>query len=298
MAIDTIEEETELNQETEIVDEQLSVDAPVVDESEESEVEESGDIEEPEVTITLGDDPVEPEEPKAHNPNLVNTLRKVARDKDKVIRELQAKLKTVAPENKPVELGPKPDIASDEIGWDTEKFECELLAWTERKRAIEAEAEKAKKVQEDADKEWSQLHENYAKSKTALKVRDFEDAEDVVKQHFSEHQQALILAGVNNPAALVYVLGKHPEEAERLSKITNNVRFAVELGKLEGKMKVTPRATPPEPEKGIPRSAGGAIVNSKTAYERELARLEAKAEKTKDGDRSEVIAFKRKHRDR
>lgn len=277
MAVAIEEDEVELDQETEIVDEQLSVDAPVVDESAEpeGESEEAEQTEEEEVSITLGDEPVEPEEPKAFNPNLPNHLRKVAREKDKVIRELQAQLKALSPENKPVELGAEPDMADEDVNWDTDKFKAKFLAWTERKRAIEAEAIKARKAQEDADREWAQLHENYAKAKTALKVRDFEDSEDVVKQHFSEHQQALILAGATRPAELVYAIGRHPEEAERLAKITNNVRFAVELGKLEAKLKVTPKVAPPAPEKGVPRTAGGgAAVNSKSAYERELARLE------------------------
>jgi hypothetical protein len=133
------------------------------------------------------------------------------------------------------------------------------------------------------------VHENYAKSKKALKVKDFQDAEDEVAAQFSEVQQAIVIAGAANPGALVYALGKNPKKLQELASIKDPVKFAVAVGKLETEVKVTKRtSTKPAPETPL-RSTSSAAASTAT-----LERLEAEAAKT--GDRSKVVAYKRQQR--
>ena len=82
-----------------------------------------------------GDD--EPED----EPHLAKKLRAEVRERNKRIKELEARL---AP--KPVDIGKKPDLWEDCEG-DPDKFEADLLAWTERKRQAE-QADRAQSEQQ------------------------------------------------------------------------------------------------------------------------------------------------------
>jgi hypothetical protein len=237
-----------------------------------------------EVIVSIGEASPASEEDEVEAPVWVKDLRKSHKEQARKIRELEGQLKTVAPQAKPVELGDKPTLESCE--YDETKFESELTAYHERKRQVDNEAETRKKEAENAQKAWQDTLAGYETKKVSLRVKDFSEAEDSVKETLSSIQQTIILQGSENSALVVYALGKNKAEASRLAKITDHIKFAFEVAKLEGKLKVSAKKPPP-PEKTV-KSGGSSFA---AATDKTLERLRAEAEKT--GDLSKVVAYKR-----
>ena len=120
---------------------------------------------------------------------------------------------------------------------------------------------------------------------------DYEEAEERIQQLFDVTQQGVMIAGADNPALLVYALGKHPAKAKELAAIKDPVKFAFAVAKLETQMKTTsrPRAAPPAPDTPIKSTAP-----SRSAVNATLERLDQEALRT--GDRSKVVAYMRQMR--
>jgi hypothetical protein len=264
---------------------------PVSNEDEEVDLGETGDEEEGEgeaddVVITIGNEqPAEEEEEQARAPEWVRDLRKSNREKDRVIRELQAKVSQAAPSPAAVVLGAKPTLATSD--YDEAKYETDLEAWHARKQEVEAQQRNQAAAEQKSKDAWQAKLNDYGKAKTALKVKDFEDAEDVAKEVFSVTQQGVILNGAENSAVLIYALGKNPKKAKELATITDPVKFAFAVAKLETQLKVTPRKVAPTPERTIRGGATGAAIDST------LQKLMDQADKT--GDRTKVAQY---HRDK
>ena len=268
-----------------IVDEQPEPEQEL-EQSEQEQPEESEEAEEsdePEVVVSIGEEPPPPEEPRA--PDWVRELRKSHRELQRKNKELEAKLssQSVVPTSVPT-LGKKPTL--EEHDYDAEKFEASLADWYERKRQVDEAAAKARIAEEEQKKSWQSKLDAYGKAKTELKVRDFEDAEDVTQQALDVTQQGIVLQGADNPALLVYALGKNPKKAAELAAIKDPVQFAFAVARLETTLKVQNRKPSAAPE----RSPSGTAPKSGNA-DTTLERLRAEAERT--GDLSKVIAYKR-----
>lgn len=240
---------------------------------------------EDEVIVTIGEESPPPEEEKAA-PEWVRELRKNHRELVRENRELKEKLNTPTTETKPA-VGPKPKL--DDFDYDTEKFEQELTAWHERKRKADDAARAAEAEAESARQAWESKLESYGKAKADLKVKDYEDAEATAQELFNVTQQGIVLQGAENPALVIYALGKNPKKAQELSAIKDPVKFAFAVAKLETQLKVSNRKAPPPPEK-VPTGTG----RTSGAVDSTLERLRAEAEKT--GDYSKVTAYKRQKR--
>lgn len=254
----------------------------------ESESEPAKDDED-EVVVSIGEESPPPaEEPRA--PEWVRELRKQNREKERRIRELEAKLQTTAQtENKPVVLGAKPKL--EDHDYDTDKFEVALSDWYERKRAADQEAEKARQAEQAQRDAWQSKLESYGKARAELKVRDFEDAESTVQELLDVTQQGIVVQGAENPALVIYALGKNPKKAKEIADIKDPVKFAFTVAKLEKELKVTNRKAAPPPERTV---QGTGRVSG--AVDSTLERLRAEAEKT--GDISKVMAYKRQLRNK
>lgn len=240
-------------------------------------------LQEEDVVTIAGESPA-PEEEEKQAPEWVRNLRKSYRELQREKRELEEKLKAVSPatEQSPVVLGRKPTLEG--CDYDSDKFESELAAWFERKRQAD-EAEAKQKARQQAEQEtWQKKLEGYTQSKTGLKVSDFQDAEDTVLETLNVTQQGIILQGAQNPAVVVYALGKNPNKAKELAAISDPVQFAFAVAKLETQLSVTKKQAPP-PEKRI--NGNGSLGSSST----QLDRLREEAART--GDFTKVIAFKR-----
>lgn len=240
---------------------------------------------EDELIVTIGEE-APPQEEEKPAPEWVRELRKSHRELQKRNRELEAKL-TQDQAPKAPEIGKKPTL--EDFDYDAEKFENSLAQWFERKRQAD---EQAAKVQADIEKqqqEWQAKLQGYGKAKAELKVKDYDDAEGIVQESFNTTQQGVILQGADNPALLVYALGKNPKKAKELASISDPVKFAFAIAKLETQLKVTNRKAAPPPEKTV---QGTGRVSG--AVDSTLDRLRADAEKS--GDYSKVMAYKRQKR--
>ena len=259
---------------------------PIESESESSDPE-ATEADDDEVIVSIGEDSPPPEE-QAHAPERVRELRKANREKEQRIRELEQKLQSTAQtENKPVELGRKPRL--EDHDYDSDRYEAALEQWYERKRQTEAQAEQARQAERAQRDAWAARLDAYGKAKAELKVRDFEDAEALAQEVFDVTQQGIVVQGADNPAMVIYALGKNPAKAKEIASIKDPVRFAFAVAKLEQKLKVTQRKAAPPPEKTI---SGTARVSG--AVDSTLERLRAEALKT--GDMTKVMAYKRQKR--
>lgn len=251
----------------------------------EIDAEESAEADEDEVIVSIGDESPDPEVEQQSQPapQWVKDLRKAHRDLQRQHRELQQKLQTAEPQRKAQAVGAKPKL--EDHDYDAEAFEKALESWYDRKRAADVESEKARRAEEEQAKAWQDKLDGYGKAKAALKVRDYEDAEAVAQETFSEVQQGIMLQGADNPALVVYALGKNAKKAKELAAIQDPVRFAFAVAKLEKELKVTTRKPPPAPEPVVKGTGRASSVDS------QLDRLRAEALKT--GDMSKVMAYKR-----
>ena len=253
------------------------------DENNSVEADDDGDGED-DVLVSIGEESP-PQEEEVRAPAWVRELSKYNREKERKIRELEAQINTAATENKPVALGKKPSL--EDCDYDSEEYENKLSAWYDDKRIHDASESEAV-AQRDADaKAWQGKLNSYAKARASLKVHDYEDAEAVALEAFSITQQGIVIQGSDNPALIIYALGKNAVRAKELASITDPVKFAFAVAKLETQLKVTNRKAAASPERTI-SSGGGRISGS---VDSTLDRLRDEALKT--GDLSKVMAYKR-----
>jgi desulfoferrodoxin (superoxide reductase-like protein) len=240
-----------------------------------------------EVIVSIGEEAPPPEE-QTHAPEWVRELRKTNRELQRQNRELQGKLQSTAQtETKPVVLGKKPTL--EEHDYDADKFEAALANWFDRKRqADEAQAKQEAEVM-NQQKAWQAKLDGYGKAKAELRVKDFEDAEAVAQELFNITQQGVVLQGADNPALVIYALGKNPKKAKELSDIKDPVKFAFAVAKLEKELKVTNRKAAPPPERIV--SGTGRVSG---AVDSTLERLREEAART--GNLTKVIQYKAQKR--
>ena len=228
------------------------------------------------VVVTIGDEQSAPEDTEQSAPTWVKDLRKANRQKDRELREKDAeiaRLRGAGQQQQAVVLGAKPTLES--CDFDGEKFEAELTAWHDRKRTVEQQAQQAQEAEAKARSEWQKRLDAFAAGKTALKVKDYDDAEASVQEHFNTVQQGVILDGAENAALLVYALGKNPGKAKELAAITNPVRFAFAVAKLEAQLKVTERRAAPVPERVLRGNAPAQAFTDKKLEELRQQGLES-----------------------
>lgn len=271
-----------MDDENEVIDDNQQVeDAPELDETPAPEGEETTTAED-EITVQIGDEQPAEEE---RAPDWVRDLRKQHRELQRKNRELEEQIRTARP-SVSVQLGKKPTL--EDHNYDSDSYEAALSEYFERKRQVDAEAEKIEAKQRQTQQDWQEKLNSYGKAKAELKVSDFDDAESAVQEQFNVTQQGILLQGLDTPAMVVYALGKNPKRAKELAAITDPVKFAVAIGKLEEKLKVIRKAPPPPPK---PVTGTGRVSGS---VDSTLERLRAEAEKT--GDISKVLAYKRQKR--
>jgi len=245
------------------------------------------DEESDEVVVSIGEEAPPPEE-QTQAPEWVRELRKTNRELQRQNRELQGRLQTSAQtEIKPVVLGKKPSL--EDHDYDAEKFEEALTNWFERKRQADDVNAKQEAEVMTQQKAWQAKLEGYGKAKAELRVKDFDDAEAMAQELFNVTQQGVMLQGADNPALVVYALGKNPKKAQELAAIKDPVKFAFAVAKLEKDLKVTNRRAAPPPERIV--SGTGRVSG---AVDSTLERLREDASRT--GNMTKVIAYKAQKR--
>lgn len=255
-----------------------------------AEVEDQDEDAEPKASETPGED--EGEEvvlfedgdspaPGDADTSLVRHLRAQLTEKEKELKQLRKAPQVAAP----VVVGEKPTLAG--FDYDEEAYETALDQWKERKAKADAQAQEAEQAQRQQTEAWNNELKAHAERRAALKFRDAQEAEDVVVATLSDVQQAVLVKAAENSALVVYALGKNPGKLAEISKITDPLKLAAAIARLEGKLTVTKRGGPPEPE----RIASGSAPIAMGSSDKQLERLEKEADKT--GDRTKLVAYKR-----
>ena len=258
-----------------------------IDDQGDDQTTEDGEGDSDEVIVSIGEEAPPPEE-QTHAPEWVRELRKTNRELQRQNRELQGKLQSTAQtETKPVVLGKKPSL--EEHDYDADKFEAALADWFDRKRQADEAAAKQEAEVMNQQKAWQAKLDGYGKAKAELRVKDFEDAEAVAQELFNITQQGVVLQGADNPALVIYALGKNPKKAKELSDIKDPVKFAFAVAKLEKELKVTNRKAAPPPERIV--SGTGRVSG---AVDSTLERLREEAART--GNMTKVIQYKAQKR--
>ena len=238
-----------------------------------------------EITVMIGDEPVEEETQPA--PDWVRDLRKKNREDQKRIRELEARLAQQQAPQATAAPGKKPEL--EDFDYDTTKYEASLADWFDKKRRYEEQVNMAQRQEQEMQEAWQNKLQGYAQARTSLKVKDFEDAESTVAEMLNVTQQGVVIQGAENPALVIYALGKNPKKAKELASIDDPVKFAFAIAKLETQLKVTGKRTPPPPEKTV-----GGTAPIRGAIDSNLERLREEAART--GDFSKVYAYKKQKR--
>lgn len=244
------------------------------------------DVEE---VITIEGASPTPEDEQQEAPAWVKELRVHNRQIARELREAREENARLKAPVKAIELGPKPTLAGSE--YDEDKFEAALTEWHGRKAEHEAEGKRKQEAEQAAQAEWQGDMQRYTEQKAALKVSDYADAEAAIEQAFSPAQQAIIVKGSEVPAKLAYALGKNPAELKKLAAITDPIKFAFAVAKLETKLKTEPRKGVPLPETPV---KGSAALTGTT--DKKLKALEDEADKT--GDRTKLVAYRRELKQR
>lgn len=256
---------------------------------------------ETELAVAIGADPSlgsgdeeddKPLEDGTPAPQWAKDLRKKARDDARELRRLEqerdeALAKAAGNGVQPpaaVVVGEKPTFEG--CDYDAEKFEAELMAWKDRKRAAEDAEKNRTKEQQDAIDAYAVKQGAYKTGATALKVQDFDASEKAVEAGLSKLQQSIIVKHAKNAALLVYALGKDAARLKEMGAIKDPVEFGVRLAQLESEVRTVQRPKF-KPEGRV--SGGGTGVPATGANALEKAR--AAAEKT--GDMTQVLKLRR-----
>ena len=276
--------------EIEEVTEENVIENPALDEPEDEVEEEDSEAEpsaEENVVVSIGDEEP-PEEPRA--PDWVRELRKSHRELQRKVKEYESKEHSAPAYAAIPTLGAKPKL--EDHDYDTDKYETALESWYIKKDAVENVKRQQQQQLDEQQKSWQSKLDSYSKAKNELKVKDFEDAESTVQDTLNTVQQGVVLQGAENPALVIYALGKNPKKAKELASISDPVKFAFAVAKLESQLKVTSSRKPPPPERSTP--TGNAPISGST--DNTLERLRADAERT--GDMTKVIRYRQQQREK
>lgn len=278
-------------QDEQLEDENLEIETPEEDEDRDDPESTNEDTQEEgeEFDIVVGDEkPEEQDEDDFHGkpaPQWVKDLRRDKKESDRRIKELEAKLNQQAqPEN--IELGEKPTLES--VNYDADEFEAKLTEWHAKKLQFEQQEASKREEQEKANKVWQDKLKSYEAKKTAtkLKVRDYDEAEEIARDVLTPTQQGILIHGAEKPDLLIYHLGKNPKKAKELAAITDPIQFAFEAAKIDAQIKMTARKPSTSPERKP--SGSGSLSSAVDAKEAELEK-----EAIRTGDRTKLIQYRK-----
>jgi hypothetical protein len=183
-----------------------------------------------------------------------------------------------------IEVGPRPKLSDPDIDFDEDRHDAAVDAWiAKRDQAREQKPPESAEVPQ----KWQDSIDAFQTARVALTTVD-PNAEDIildVDKALEPVQTATIIHALGDRAPAIMVrIGRDPDLLDRLSDITDPIRLAIEVGKLD--------AQPMTRQKpAIDRSVKGRAPANGTT-DRTLVRLEAEAVKT--GDRTELIRYRRK----
>jgi hypothetical protein len=171
-----------------------------------------------------------------------------------VLEKLGARPEPATPEKPQPPADPRP---VRETFSEPDSYDSALVEWAGRQagRAVAAEAEAAaerRAAEQKAADEKTVSDTRQAEQVKALAddwntkqvkfVADHADYKEVTERDDLAISYAMVhaMAQSENGPAIAYYLGKNPEVATRISALTDPLRVAVEIGRIEGKLSVPP----------------------------------------------------------
>ena len=216
----TVDEDFNESDDTDNEDQDDSEDSEDNDSEDTDESEGSEDVDE-EFTVTIGkESPPKEDEEMKKAPTWVKELRKQNRELKKENRELNEKIESVSGVTpKAIELGVKPTLESSDH--DDVEYDKQLNQWYQRKIEVDKQKQVEVDKQQQETNAWNTRLADYnkGKEKLSVKVIDYADAESVAQDSLSKTQQGMIVGGADDPALVIYALGKNPGKLKELSKI-------------------------------------------------------------------------------
>lgn len=220
-------------------------------------------------------------------PEGVRNLREALKETKRRLKEAESRLAPATDD-----VGEKPNI--DDYWDNPEQYDIDRDAWADRKR----KADEARRQQEEAaerfQKRWQEQERQFEEGWGALPMKGKDTARAKVEDQFDTMQRAMLVkAARGNAAALFYVLGSDQARIDKLKALADDpAEFIAEAAVLAKETQVQKRkpTTAPETRHTGQSGGGGGRGDSK------LERLEREAEKT--GDRTELLAYRRKLRER
>lgn len=249
------------------------------------------DIQEPEIADDEDDEDESDDDALVSNP--VRQLRTVNRDLARKLKlEQQEKLrlqKQLESSAVPVvdELPPEPDLEDEGIDYDLTVFKQKWAEWNDKKQAIEKQKSEVETKAKTQQEKFNQRLVSYEQGKANYK--GIAEAEKTVTDTLSINQQGIIVQYADDPAFVVYALGKNPVALNQLAAIDDPIEYAIKVRELERKAKgkMTTGTKAPAPEK---------IVTGKTAipsnHQKRLDQLRA------SGNITESLRLKKQLREK
>lgn len=221
--------------------------------------------------VVFGDEAPK-EEPES---STMRHMRKLNRETQKELREARKQLEEL---KKPVaikQLRAEPTL-EDHL-YDEPSYKADLKKFYQEELEFKNEQLNAEKKQQEVQQEFQGKIKAFNDSFTALSFKDKDDALQEVMANLDGNQQGVLLDAVDNPAMIVYALGKNPSKLADLSKEKNLVRLGSKLAKMETQLKVISRKPKTKPDTPIQGTGGLGGVMDKTH-----AKLQEEARRTKN----------------
>lgn len=228
---------------------------------------------------------VEGEEQVDETP-LQKHLRDQIRIRDRELAELRK-----GQHRAPVDAGPKPTI--DEFDYDQDKFDEAYDAWAERKRqANEAQTTTQAQTQAAADK-FERSRIAYQAKAQVLGVKNFQSAEDRVKDTLGADYLGWIVQYADEPVKLVAALGQNPHLLDSIADEPDPMLRLKKLLRMETKVTVKRKAPPPPEADTIQR---GSAPLAAVSADKQAEKLLEKAGRT--GNMTEYNRYMKAQREK
>jgi len=206
---------------------------------------------EAEQSISFGDDEQEDDQSN----QTIQEMRKALREANKREREYKKREKEYfESRQEKQELRRKPTLADHDF--DEDAFYDDLSKYEREKIKYESKTQEIENQKKQIEDDYNQKLQSFNDGFKSLKFKDKDEALEDVLSKLDNQQQGVILDAVDNPAMIVYALGKNSKKLEDLSQEKNLIRFGSKLAKLETQLKVIDRKPKTKPETKVKSSVG------------------------------------------
>lgn len=177
------------------------------------------------------------------NRDLARKLKLEQQEKFRLQKQLESSAVSVIDE-----LPPEPDLGDEGIDYDPAIFKQRWSEWNVKKQAIESQKKEVETKAKTQQEKFNQKLASYEQGKANYK--GITEAEKTVTSVLSVNQQGIVVNYADDPAFLVYALGKNPVALNQLASIDDPIEYAIKVREIERKakerMSTSSKAPPPE----------------------------------------------------